>query len=88
MLKDSGCSKARTAQAAAAALGALGDPSGTRVSRLASLKGESASLYPSPPQGPLAAQPFTGFGLEQRPASARPIADSFLQIDRCASRHS
>ena len=54
----------------------------------ASLRGESASLYPSTAQGPLAAKPFTGFGLEQRPASERPVADSFLQIDRCAPHRS
>ena len=48
----------------------------------AQARGETVSLYTPPAQTPQAAEPFTGFGLKQRPAPARPMADSFLQIDR------
>ena len=51
----------------------------------AQARGESASLYAPPMQTPQAAKLYTGFGLEQEPAQARPLADSFLQIDRCAA---
>ena len=51
----------------------------------AQARGETVSLYTPPAQTPQAAKPFTGFELEQRPAQARPMADSFLQIDRCAA---
>ena len=48
-------------------------------------QGESVSLYAPPAQTPRAPKLYTGWGLEQEPAQARPLADSFLQIDRYAA---
>lgn len=52
----------------------------------AQARGETVSLYTPPAQTPQAAKLYTGFGLERDPAQPRPLADSFLQIDRCAAR--
>lgn len=51
----------------------------------AQARGETVSLYAPPAQTPHPAKLYTGFGLEQEPAQPRPLADSFLQIDRCAA---
>ena len=47
--------------------------------------GVSVSLYAPPAETPQASKLYTGWGLEQEPAQAQPLADSFLQIDRCAA---
>ncbi|CAL5228419.1 g11551 [Coccomyxa viridis] len=44
--------------------------------------GVSVSLYAPPAETPQASKLYTGWGLEQEPAQAQPLADSFLQIDR------